>query len=97
MFANEFVVDFNNIQTLDVNLVKIKQQIIFELMCRRKERLRMLVEDVRFDKMTGMNKHKVLASAINQLKRMSPADSNLLDSVARQVRWVLDTYYGWIE
>ena len=97
MLTDDFVKDFNDIQTLDVNLVKIKQQIIFELMCRRKERLRMLVEDVRFDKMTGMNKHKVLASAINQLKRMSPADSNLLDSVARQVRWVLDTYYGWIE
>lgn len=97
MLRENFITGFDDVYTMDVRLVKIKQQIIFELMCRRKERLRMLVEDVRFDKMTGMNKHKVLASAINQLKRMSPADSNLLDSVARQVRWVLDKYYTWIE
>lgn len=96
MLREDFIKDFDDIKTMDVRLIKIKHQIIFELMCRRKERLRMLVEDVRFDKMTGMNKHRVLDSAINQLKRMSPADSNLLDSVARQVRWVLNTYYNWI-
>ena len=47
--------------------------------------------------MSGMKKHKLLHNAIVQLKEMSPSDTRLLDNVERQVRWVLDTYYGWIE
>lgn len=96
MFANEFVVDFNNIQTLDVNLAKVKVQLIEELMYKRKERLRALVEKIDFGAMTGMNKQQVLHNAIVQLKEMSPAESRFLDNVERQVRWVLDTYYNWI-
>ena len=96
MFSREFIKDFDGIYTRDVNLVKIKQQIIFELMYRRKERLRALLEKVDFKGLTGMNKHNVLSSAIGQLKQMSPLDTRLLDNVERQVRWVLDTYYSWI-
>lgn len=97
MFANEFVVDFNNIQTLDVNLAKVKVQLIEELMYKRKERLRALVEKVDFAAMTGMRKHQILHNACVQLKQMSPSDTRLLDNVERQVRWVLDTYYDWIK
>ena len=97
MFTKEFITDFDDFQTLDVNLAKIKRQLIEELMCRKKERLRALLENVKFEKMSGMKKHKLLHNAIVQLKEMSPSDTRLLDNVERQVRWVLDTYYGWIE
>lgn len=97
MLREDFVMDFDDVHTMDVRLVKIKQQIIFELMCKRKERLRTLVERVDFGAMTGMRKHQVLHNTINQLKEMSSADTRLLDNVERQVRWVLDTYYKWID
>lgn len=88
--------DFDDVHTMDVRLVKIKQQIIFELTYRRKERLRALLENVKFEKMSGMKKHQVLHETIKQLKEISPAESRFLDNVERQVRWVLDTYYNWI-
>ena len=82
---------------MDISLNKVKLQLVEELMCRRKERLRALVEDIDFRTMTGMRKHQVLHSAVEQLKEMSPSDTRLLEKIERQVRWVLDTYYGWIE
>lgn len=97
MLTDDFVKDFNEIQTLDVNLAKVKHQLIEELMCRKKERLRALLENVDFMTMTGMGKHQLLNSAIKQLKEMSPSDARLLDSVERQVHWVLDKYYNWIK
>ena len=44
MFTKEFIPDFDDFQTLDVNLAKIKRQLIEELMYRKKERLRALLE-----------------------------------------------------
>ena len=82
---------------LDTRLVKIKHQIVFELMFHKKERLRRLLEDIDFGAMTGMRKHQILHNACVQLKQMSPSDTRLLNSVERQVRWVLDTYYDWIK
>lgn len=96
MLREYFVMDFDDVHTMDVRLVKIKQQIIFELTYRRKERLRALLENVKFEKMSGMKKHQVLHETIKQLKEISPAESRFLDNVERQVRWVLDTYYNWI-
>lgn len=80
---------------LDVRLVKIKHQIVFELMYRRKEKLRMLLEQVNFQALSGMNKYQILHAAIAQLKEMSPADEFLLDRVEEQVSWVLTDYYDW--
>ena len=96
MLTEYFVIHFDDVKTMDVNLIKIKHQIIFELMCRRKERLRALLENVKFEKMSGMKKHQVLHETIKQLKEISPAESRFLDNVERQVRWVLNTYYNWI-
>lgn len=97
MLKDDFVKDFNDIKTMEISLIKVKLQLIEELMCRRKERLRVLVEDIDFERMAGMGKHQVLHNTINQLKEMSSADTRLLDNVERQVRWVLDTYYKWID
>lgn len=97
MLKDDFVENFDDIKTMDVSLVKVKLQLIEELMYRRKERLRVLVEDIDFDAMTGMNKHEVLHNAVEQLRQMSPMDSRVLDSVEQQVHWVLDTYYSWLE
>lgn len=96
MLRENFITGFDDVHTMDVRLVKIKHQIIFELMCRRKERLRALLENVKFEKMSGMKKHQVLHETIKQLKEISPAESRFLDNVERQVQWVLDTYYNWI-
>lgn len=97
MLTDDFVKDFNDVQTMDISLNKVKLQLVEELMCRRKERLRALVEDIDFRTMTGMSKHRVLHNAIKQLKEMSPTDSRLLNAVEQQVHWVLDTFYGWIK
>ena len=97
MLTDDFVKNFDEIiKTLDVSLIKVKLQLVEELMCRRKERLRVLLENVDFRTMAGMRKHQVLHNACEQLRQMSPTDSRLLDSVERQVHWVLDTYYNWI-
>lgn len=80
---------------LEIRLVKIKHQIVAELMYHRKERLRTLLENVDFSKMSGIRKYQVLHEAIKQLKEMSPADSKFLDRVEEQVHWVLNKYYGW--
>jgi hypothetical protein len=80
---------------IEIRLVKIKHQIVAELMYHRKERLRTLLENVDFSKMSGMNKHQVLHEAIAQLSRMSPTDSLFLNRVEEQVSWVLNTYYRW--
>ena len=79
----------------ETRLVKIKHQIVFELMFHKKERLRRLLEKVDFLALAGMDKHQVLHEAIKQLKEMSPADSKFLDRVEEQVHWVLNKYYGW--
>lgn len=80
---------------LDTRLVKIKHQIVFELMFHKKERLRRLLEKVDFLALAGMDKHQVLHEAIAQLSRMSPTDSLFLNRVKEQVSWVLNTYYRW--
>lgn len=97
MLKDDFVKDFEDVQTMDIKLIKVKLQLIEELMCRRKERLRGLVEYIDFEGMTGMGKHQVLHNAVEQLIQMSPTDSRLLDAVEQQVHWVLDTYYSWLE
>lgn len=84
-----------SVKELSTRLVKIKHQIVFELMYHRRERLRRLLEDIDFSKMSGMRKYQVLHEAIKQLKEMSPADSKFLDRVEEQVHWVLNKYYGW--
>ncbi len=96
MLTEDFVIDFDDVKTMDVNLAKVKVQLIEELMYKRKEQLRALVEKIDFGAMTGMRKHQILHNACVQLKQMSPSDTRLLDNVERQVRWVLDTYYNWI-
>ena len=97
MLTDDFVKDFNDVQTMDISLNKVKLQLVEELMCRRKERLRALVEDIDFRTMTGMSKHRVLHNAIKQLKEMSPTDSRLLNAVEQQVLCVLYTFYGYIK
>ena len=97
MLTDDFVKNFDDIKTMDIGLIKVKVQLIEELMYRRKERLRGLVEYVDFSTMTGMRKHQVLHNAVEQLRQMSPMDSGVLDSVEQQVHGVLDTYYTWIE
>lgn len=87
---------FNAETDLEVGLTKIKHQVVFELMCLRKERLRALVERVNWRRYRGMPKHVVLSNGINELKELSPKDTKILDNVEKQVHWVLDTYYGWI-
>ena len=84
-----------SVKELSTRLVKIKHQIVFELMYHRRERLRTLLEKVDFGALSEMNKHQVLHEAIKQLKEMSPVDSKFLDRVDEQVHWVLNKYYGW--
>ena len=97
MLTDDFVKDFNDVQTMDISLNKVKLQIVEELMSRKKERLRALLENINFEQMTGMGKHEVLHNACEQLRQMSPTDSRLLNAVEQQVHWVLDRYYTWIE
>lgn len=80
---------------IDTRLVKIKHQIVFEIMFHRRERLRTLLEKVDFGALSEMNKHQVLHEAIAQLSRMSPDDRLFLERVEEQVSWVLNTYYRW--
>ena len=79
----------------ETRLTKIKHQIVFELMFHRKEKLRMLLEKVNFQALSGMNKYQILHAAIGQLKEMSTSDELLLDKVEAQVGVVLDKYYTW--
>lgn len=81
---------------INVELIKIKQQLIFELDYWRKYRLRALVERIQWDEYIGMNKHAVLGNAISELRKLSPRDVQFLDRTEKQVGWVLDKYYGWI-
>ena len=40
MLTEDFVIDFDDVKTMDVNLAKVKVQLIEELMYKRKEQLR---------------------------------------------------------
>lgn len=84
-----------SVKELSTRLVKIKHQIVFELMFHRKEKLRMLLEKVNFQALSDMNKYQILHAAIEQLKEMSTSDELLLDKVEAQVGGVLDKYYTW--
>ena len=79
----------------ETRLVKIKHQIVFELMFHKKERLRMLLEKIDFNELAGMRKYQVLHATVEQLKEMSPKDELFLNRVEKQVGWVLAKYYGW--
>ena len=81
----------------EMRLTKIKHQIVFELMFHRKEKLRMLLEKVNFQALSGMNKYQILHAAIEQLKEMSTSDELLLDRVEKQVGGVLANHYEWFE
>ncbi len=86
-----------SVKELSTRLVKIKHQIVFELMYHRREHLRMLLEKVNFQALSGMNKYQILHAAIEQLKEMSTSDELLLDRVEKQVGGVLANHYEWFE
>lgn len=88
---------FDKNDIIDAKPVKVKHQIVFELMYWRRGRLRALLEDIDFTKWRFLNRFQILHNAIEQLKQMSPADTRFLDDVEEQVKGVLRKYYNWLD
>lgn len=82
---------------VEVKPIKVKHQIVFELMYWRRGRLRALLEDIDFNKWKYMNRFEILHNAINRLKQMSPADVTFLNKVELQVSGVLRQHYSWLD